>query len=411
MAQVNSNYLKLKAGYLFPEIARRVMVFQEAHPKAKIIRLGIGDVVLPLPQAVCRAMAAAVGEMGKVETFKGYGPERGYDFLIHAIIKHDYESRGITIKPSEIFISDGSKCDSGNIQEIFGLKNKIAVTDPVYPVYVDTQVMAGRTGDADQQGRYAGLVYMPATVDNDFCPALPKEKVDLIYLCSPNNPTGAVLTKAELKKWVDYARKNKSVILFDAAYESFIRDPELPHSIYEIKGAEEVAIELRSFSKNAGFTGTRCAFMVIPSLLKGFDDKANPVALNPLWARRHTTKFNGVPYIIQKGAAACYTPEGKKQIKKLVDYTMENASVIRTGLTRLGLKVYGGVNAPYLWVKTSVGMGSWEFFDKLLVDAHVVGTPGAGFGPSGEGYLRLSAFGLKDQVAMAISRIKTSLKL
>lgn len=400
MAQINDHYLKLKAGYLFPEIGRRVKVFQDKNPKAKIIRLGIGDVVRPLPPAVLKAFHEGVDEMGKKETFRGYGPEQGYSFLIDEIIANDFAPRGVNLKASEVFISDGSKCDTGNIQEIFGTSNVVMVTDPVYPVYVDTNVMAGRT-----------LVYQPTTAENQFNPELPKSHVDLIYLCSPNNPTGAVMTRESLKKWVDYARKNEVIILFDAAYEAFITDPKIPHSIFEIEGASEVAIEFRSFSKTAGFTGTRCAFTVVPEALKAKDSKGNDVAVNPLWSRRHTTKFNGVSYPVQKAAAACYSPEGKKQVRESIEYTLENAQLIREGLTKMGLSVTGGVNAPYIWLKTPNSISSWDFFDKLLTECHVVGTPGAGFGPAGEGYFRLSAFGWRENIVEALRRLQTQLHL
>ncbi|HBF12777.1 MAG TPA: LL-diaminopimelate aminotransferase [Deltaproteobacteria bacterium] len=411
MAQINDNYLKLAAGYLFPEIGRRVKTFQEKNPKADIIRLGIGDVVRPLSPTLIKAFHQGVDEMAKNETFKGYGPEQGYPFLIQAIIENDFKPRGVSLKATEVFVSDGSKCDTGNIQEIFSINNSVAVTDPVYPVYVDTNVMAGRTGPLDKSGRYAGLVYMPTTAENNFTPELPKQKVDLIYLCSPNNPTGAVMDKATLQKWVDYARKNEAVILFDAAYEAFISEAQIPHSIYEIEGAKEVAIEFRSFSKTAGFTGTRCAYTVIPEELKVKDSQGNKVSVNSLWSRRHTTKFNGVSYPVQKAAAACFSPEGKKEIRETIAYYMNNAKLIREGLSSLGIQVYGGVNAPYIWLKTPAKLSSWEFFDKLLSECHVVGTPGAGFGPSGEGYFRLSAFGFTEKIEEAIERIKTQLKL
>src|SRR3990167_5768473 len=411
MTQINSNYLKLKAGYLFPEIGRRVKTFQEKNPKANVIRLGIGDVVLPLASAVVEAMKKAVIEMGTQEGFRGYGPEQGYPFLIEAILENDFKARGIKLKSSEIFVSDGSKCDTGNIQEIFSLKNKIAVIDPVYPVYFDTNVMAGRSGEYLKSGHYAEITYLPATAENSFNPPLPKEKVNLIYLCSPNNPTGATLDKNQLKNWVDYARKNEVIILFDAAYEAFITDKNVPHSIYEIEGAEEVAIEFRSFSKTAGFTGTRCAYTVVPEKLMGRDEKGNSVAINPLWNRRHTTKFNGVSYPIQRAAGACYSHEGKKQIREQIHYYLTNAKLIREGLQKIKMEVYVGINAPYLWLKTPKGIDSWSFFDKLLNEANVVGTPGAGFGPSGEGYFRLSAFGFREKVEEAIERIQTKLKI
>lgn len=407
MVQINENYQKLAAGYLFPEIARRVKNFQEAHSEAKLIRLGIGDVVLPLVPAVVEAMEAAVEEMGTPKGFHGYGPERGYEFLRETIVEKEYGTCGVKLNANEIFISDGSKCDSGNIQEIFSLSTKIAVADPVYPVYVDTNVMAGRTGPALPSGHYEGILYLPATQENNFCPAPPQEKADLVYLCSPNNPTGATMTRKQLQTWVDYAKANQSVLLYDAAYEAFITDSNLPHSIYEIPGAQEVAIEFRSFSKTAGFTGTRCAWTVVPEALQGSNSKGDKVSLNQLWNRRHSTKFNGVSYPVQKAAAACYSPEGKKQIKEQVVYYLENARIIQEGLTKIGLESFGGVNAPYIWAKTPRGMDSWSFFDELLNKAHIVGTPGAGFGPSGEGYFRLSAFGLRENITEAVERISS----
>lgn len=398
----------MKAGYLFPEIARRVNAFAQANPTAKIIRLGIGDVTEPLPEACIRAMKLAVEEMGVRQTFRGYGPEQGYPWLREKIAIHDYQSRGCDISADEIFVSDGSKCDTGNILDIFGDDNRIAVTDPVYPVYVDTNVMAGHTGEANEKGEYEGLVYLPITAENNFTAAIPKEKVDLIYLCFPNNPTGATATKEHLQAWVDYARDNDAIILFDAAYEAFITDPSIPHSIYEIPGAKDCAIEFRSFSKNAGFTGTRCAFTVVPKTLKGKTRDGQQVDLWQLWHRRQSTKFNGVSYIVQRGAEAVYTDEGKAQVAALVKFYMENARIIREELTRAGLKVYGGVNAPYVWVKTPEGLSSWEFFDKLLHSVHVVGTPGAGFGAAGEGYLRLSAFNSRENVIEAMNRITST---
>ncbi len=405
MITVNENFLKLKAGYLFPEIGRRVAAYCKANPTAPVIRLGIGDVTEPLPQAVLAAMHEAVDQMGKRETFKGYGPEQGYDFLRKTIAENDYASRGAKVDADEIFVSDGAKCDTGNIQEIFGLDNVIAVTDPVYPVYVDTNVMAGRTGDCDANGRYAGIVYLPCTAENGFVPELPKEKVDLIYLCYPNNPTGATATKDQLKKWVEYARSHKALILFDAAYEAFIQDTSLPHSIYEIDGAREVAIEFRSYSKTAGFTGVRCAFTVVPKGLKVYTRDGQAVELAPIWNRRHCTKFNGVSYITQVGTAAVYSPQGKQQVRQIVDLYMSNAAQMVGSLTKMGYTVFGGRNAPYVWVKTPKGVGSWGFFDLLLSKANVVGTPGAGFGAAGEGYLRLSAFNQPDKVKEAMERI------
>jgi LL-diaminopimelate aminotransferase len=382
-----------------------VRVFAAANPSAKIIRLGIGDVTEPLPRAVVDAMHKAVDEMAEAGSFKGYGPEQGYDFLLDAIIANDYKPRGVEIARDEIFVSDGSKCDTGNMQEIFGKDNVIAVTDPVYPVYVDTNVMAGRTGAAAAGGRYEGIVYLPCTAENHFVPALPKEKVDIIYLCYPNNPTGAVATKDELAKWVEYARKNGCIIFYDAAYEAYISDAAIPHSIYEIAGAKEVAIEFRSYSKTAGFTGVRCAFTVVPKALKARTKDGKVVEVNPIWNRRHTTKFNGVSYVTQAGAAATYSPEGKAQVRKIIDLYMGNAATIRRELGKLGYSVYGGVNAPYIWAKTPKGVGSWEFFDTLLSKANVVMTPGAGFGAAGEGYFRISAFNHPDRVAEAMQRL------
>ena len=403
--KINENYLLLKSSYIFAEIAHRVEKYQNEHPDADVIRMGIGDVTRPLPKAVVKEFKNAVDEMGQADTFRGYGPEQGYDFLIEEIIKNDYAPRGIQLDNDEVFISDGAKCDTGNIQEIFGLDNVIAITDPVYPVYVETNIMAGRGGPMGEDGKYQGLVYLPCTEENDLVPALPEEDVDLIYLCFPNNPTGTALTKEQLAKWVNYAKENHAIILFDAAYEAYIREDNIPHSIYEIEGAKEVAIEFRSFSKNAGFTGTRCAFTVVPKELIGYDEDGNPQALNPLWNRRQTTKFNGVSYPIQVAAKAVYSPEGQKEIKESIDYYMQNAEIIRESLTNIGLKIYGGVNSPYIWVKTPNGMDSWEFFDILLDKAHVVGTPGVGFGPSGEGYFRLTAFNTLENTKEAMSRI------
>jgi LL-diaminopimelate aminotransferase len=409
MAKINEHYLQLKSSYLFSEIAKRVREFQEAHADAKIIRLGIGDVTQPLPPSVIRALHEAVDEMARAETFRGYGPETGYDFLTALIAKHDYGARGVTIAPDEIVVSDGSKSDSGNIQEIFAADATLALTDPVYPVYMDSNVMAGRAGVADARGRYDRVVYLPCIAENGFQPPLPDRPVDMVYLCFPNNPTGAVLTKAQLKTWVDWARNAGAVLLYDAAYEAYIRDPEIPHSIYEVEGAREVAIEFRSFSKSAGFTGTRCAFTVVPKEVMGRTAGGERVPLNGLWVRRQSTKFNSVPYIIQKAAAAVYTDEGQKEVRGLVDFYMENARIIRSGLEATGLTVYGGKNAPYIWIKMAPGQTSWDFFDKLLREAHVVGTPGSGFGPSGEGYFRLTAFGSRAQTEEAITRIKTRL--
>ena len=405
MATINDNYLNLKAGYLFPEIARRVNTFAEANPDAKIIRLGIGDVTEPLPKACRTAMIKAVEEMSDRATFKGYGPEQGYGWLREKIAAHDFQSRGCEVELDEIFISDGSKCDTGNILDIFGSDNAIAVTDPVYPVYVDTNVMAGNTGSANDKGEFEGLVYLPITAQNNFTAEIPSQKVDLIYLCFPNNPTGATATKEHLKAWVDYAKANDSIIFFDAAYEAFITDPELPHSIYEIEGARDCAIEFRSFSKNAGFTGTRCALTVVPKTLTAKAADGSEVELWKLWNRRQSTKFNGVSYIVQRGAEAVYSKEGQVQIKALVSFYMENAKIIREQLTAAGLAVYGGVNAPYVWVQTPNGLSSWDFFDKLLNTVNVVGTPGSGFGAAGEGYFRISAFNSRENVEEAMKRI------
>ncbi len=411
MATINDNYLKLKAGYLFPEIARRVNAFAEANPTAKVIRLGIGDVTEPLPEACRMAMIKAVEDMGDRATFKGYGPEQGYGWLREKIAVQDFQARGCEISADEIFVSDGSKCDSGNILDIFGDGNTIAVTDPVYPVYVDTNVMAGHTGEVNDQGEYGGLVYLPITADNDFTAQIPSQKVDLIYLCFPNNPTGATASREHLQAWVDYARAHGSIIFFDAAYEAFITDPSLPHSIYEIPGARDCAIEFRSFSKNAGFTGTRCALTVVPKSLTAKAADGSDVELWKLWNRRQSTKFNGVSYIVQRGAEAVYSPEGQAQIKALVSFYMENAQIIRQQLTTAGLQVYGGVNAPYVWVQAPNELSSWDFFDKLLQTCNVVGTPGSGFGAAGEGYFRISAFNSRDNVNEAMRRITQTLSV
>jgi len=403
--QINENYLLLKSSYIFAKIARRVQKYQNENPEADVISMGIGDVTKPLPGAVIQEFKNAVDEMSNAETFRGYGPEQGYEFLIEEIIKRDYVPRGIFIDNDEIFISDGAKCDTGNIQEIFGLNNVVAVTDPVYPVYVESNIMAGRGGQMEKDGKYEGLVYLPCTRDNDFIPKLPESPVDLIYLCYPNNPTGTSLTKEQLSKWVDYAHQNKAIILFDAAYEVYIQEDNIPHSIYEIEGAKEVAIEFRSFSKNAGFTGTRCAYTVVPKEVMGYDREGNPYSLNLLWNRRQTTKFNGVSYPVQVAAKAVYSKEGQKEIKEYIEYYMKNASLIRESLAKLGLNVYGGVNAPYIWVKTPNNMGSWEFFDLLLNEAQVVGTPGVGFGPGGEGYFRITAFNTLENTNEAMERV------
>lgn len=409
MATINDNYLKLPGSYLFAEIARRVAAFKQAHPEADIIRLGIGDVTQPLPMACIEAMHKAVDEMAHAETFRGYGPEQGYTFLTDAIIEHNYTRRGIQITPDEIFVSDGSKSDCGNIQEIFGTDNKVAITDPVYPVYLDTNVMAGRTGTLKADGHFEGVAYLPCDASNNFAPELPKEHVDMIYLCCPNNPTGTTLSRQELTKWVNYARENQSVILFDAAYAAYITEDDVPRSIYEIEGAKEVAIEFRSFSKTAGFTGTRCGYTIIPKNVKGKAADGTLVEFNKLWNRRHTTKFNGTAYIVQRGAAAIYTEEGQQQVKKTIAYYMENARIIREGLQAAGITAYGGINAPYIWLKTPNDMPSWDFFDKLLADVNIVGTPGAGFGPCGEGYFRLTSFGDRENTLRAVERIKNQL--
>jgi len=406
MIKINENFLKLQAGYLFPEIGRRVRAFKAENPKADVISMGIGDVTQPLAAAVVEAMKKAVDEMGKKETFRGYDDGGvGYEFLRQVIKENDFAARGADIGIDEIFVSDGAKCDTGNIQEIFGIGNIIAVADPVYPVYVDTNVMAGRTGRAKKNGQYGKIVYMPCEAKNNFIPDLPDRPVDIIYLCFPNNPTGAVATKEVLKKWVDFARANKAIIFFDAAYEAFICDPAIPHSIYEIDGAKDVAIEFRSFSKTAGFTGVRCAFTVIPKQLKAYTKDNKAVEVAPVWRRRHCTKFNGVSYVSQTGAAAVYSPEGKKQCRQIIDIYMANAKLILESLSRLGYKVYGGVNAPYIWLKTPGRLKSWEFFDLLLTKANVVSTPGAGFGSAGEGYLRLTAFAKPENVKEAMERL------
>ena len=406
MARINEHYAKLPASYLFPEIGRRVRAYQAAHPGARVIRLGIGDVTEPLAPAIVRAMHEAVEELGRRETFRGYGPEQGYDFLVDAILRNDYAARGVELAADEIFVSDGSKCDSGNVQEIFALGARIAVTDPVYPVYVDSNVMAGRTAAVGTDGRYPGFTYLVGSEANGFQPEPPAEPVDFAYLCSPNNPTGTVATRAQLERWVAWARANDAILLFDAAYESYISDPSLPRSIYEIPGAHECALELRSFSKRAGFTGVRCAFMVVPKAVSGSAPDGTRVSLNALWSRRHTTKFNGASYVVQRGAAAAYSPDGLAQTQAQIAFYMENARLLREGLGACGFTVFGGVHAPYLWLRTQGGASSWEFFDRLLGEAQIVGTPGAGFGPAGEGYFRLSAFNSRENIEEAISRIR-----
>ena len=408
MTQVNNHYAKLQAGYLFPEIGRRTREFSENHPEAKLIRLGIGDITLPLVPAVVTALQEAAAEMGRPDGVHGYGDEQGYRFLREAILANDFAPRGVTVELDEIFVSDGSKQDSGNIQEVFDPSSRVLVTDPVYPVYVDTNVMAGRTGEADEEGRYQGIHYLASTEENGFMPLPPKESADLAYLCSPNNPTGAVASAENLTAWVAWAREHQAILLFDAAYDAFISDPALPRSIYEIPGADECAIEMRSFSKRAGFTGVRCAYTVVPKKLQGQNASGEPVSIHALWSRRQATKFNEVPYAIQRGAEAVFSTEGQAQTREQVAYYMENARRIRTGLEQAGFRVFGGEHAPYIWMRTPDGLSSWEFFDELLNKAQIVGTPGSGFGPSGEGYFRLSAFNSHENVDEAISRIKKS---
>jgi LL-diaminopimelate aminotransferase len=407
--RLNEHYRKLNASYLFSEIKRRNQAFREAHPDIRLIDLGIGDVTRPLPPAVIRALHEATDEMARAETFRGYGPYVGYEFLRAAIAEHDFAARGVKVALDEVFISDGGKSDSANLQEIFAQDCVVGLMDPVYPVYADSNVVAGRSGKADDSGRYAGIVYLPCTADNGFQPALPDRPVDIIYLCYPNNPTGAVATREALQRWVDYARAHEAVILFDAAYEAYIRDTDIPRSIYEIDGAREVAIECRSFSKNAGFTGLRLAYTVVPKEAQGQLADGTTSSLNALWQRRVAIKSNGPPYIIQKAAAAIYTPDGRQQVRALIDDYMANARIISEGLTAAGLTVHGARHAPYIWIRTPAGLSSWEFFDKLLGEAHVLGVPGSGFGPSGEGYFRLTAFGSRDDTQEAVERIKTRL--
>ena len=409
MSLINENFLELQDNYLFSTIANKVAKFTQKNPNKKIIKLGIGDVTRPIVPACIKAMQKAVEEMGTQDGFRGYGPEQGYDFLRKAIIDNDYKAREIEILEDEVFVSDGAKCDCGNIVDIFDKNNKVAITDPVYPVYIDTNVMSGRSGKYNKEKEiYENIVYLPITKENGFKPKLPKEKVDLIYLCFPNNPTGTILHKKELKKWVDYAKENKSIILYDTAYEAFITEKDIPHSIYEIEGAKDVAIEFKSYSKTAGFTGIRCGYVVIPKQLKGFTKEGKDISLNKMWNRRTCTKFNGTPYITQRAAEATYTEEGKKQIKENINYYLENAKIIKKGLEEIGYEVYGGVNSPYIWIKIPKGMTSWEFFDKLLNEANVVGTPGSGFGKYGEGYFRLTAFNTKENTIEAINKIKVS---
>ena len=405
MALVNEHFLKLPGSYLFSEIAKRVNTYKQANPEQKVISLGIGDVTQPLAPVVIEAMHKAVDEMASESTMRGYAPETGYSFLINAILENDFKMRGVDLDADEIFISNGAKSDTGNIGDILGVKNIVAVTNPVYPVYLDTNAMAGRSG-IFEKGLWQDIVYLPCSPDNDFVPAIPSEKVDIIYLCFPNNPTGTTLTKKELKKWVDYALDTKTLLLFDAAYEAFITEDDVPHSIYEIEGAKKVAIEFRSFSKTAGFTGLRCGYTVVPKELMGEDAAGKPIPLNQLWRRRQTTKFNGTAYIVQRAAEAIYSTEGQKQIKNTINYYMENARIIKENLEQIGLKVYGGINAPYIWVKTPNNMLSWEYFDKLLNEKQIVTTPGVGFGKSGEGFIRLTAFGKKTDTLEAMKRIR-----
>lgn len=409
MALINEHFLKLQSNYLFSDIAKKVNSFKVTHPKDKIIRMGIGDVTQPLVPAIIEAMHKAVDEMASKDSFHGYGPEQGYPFLIDAIIKNDYASRGISLEPSEVFVSDGAKSDCGNIGDMLRHDNSIGVTDPVYPVYIDSNVMSGRTGVLEN-GRWSDVVYIPCTEANNFVPDLPSRRVDIIYLCYPNNPTGTTLPKEELKKWVNYALANDCLIMYDSAYEAYIQDPDIPHSIYEIKGAKKVAIEFRSFSKTAGFTGVRCGYTVVPKELNAFTLTGERVPLNRMWNRRQCTKFNGTSYITQRGAEAIYSPEGKEQVKKTIDYYMTNARIMRESLKSCGLRVYGGENAPYIWLKTPDGLSSWKFFDKLLYEVNIVGTPGVGFGPSGEGFLRLTAFGDRDDTLEAMARLKKWLR-
>lgn len=405
MAFVNENFLKLAPSYLFSDIAKKVKAYQEAHPDKRIIRLGIGDVTQPLAPAVIEAMHKAVDEMASAESFRGYGPEQGYDFLREAILKNDFLARGIQLDIDEIFVNDGAKSDTGNIGDILAKDNVIGVTDPIYPVYIDSNVMAGRAGDS-VDGLWSNIVYMPCNGENDFTPSLPDKKVDVVYLCYPNNPTGTVITREQLRKWVDYALQHDVLIMYDAAYEAYIQDETIPHSIYGIEGAKQVAIEFHSFSKTAGFTGTRCGYTVVPKAVKARTSDGDSVALNKIWLRRQCTKFNGTSYITQRGAEATYTSEGKAQIKATIAYYMENARIMREAFAEMGIKTYGGENAPYIWVKTPRGMSSWDFFDLLLKEANVVGTPGVGFGPAGEGYFRFTAFGQKEDCVEAMERLR-----
>ena len=405
MALVNEHFLKLPNNYLFSDIAKKVNAFKVSHPKTDLIRLGIGDVTRPLPQASIEAMHKAVDELANKETFHGYGPEQGYDFLIDAVIRNDYTPRGVYLEPGEVFISDGAKSDTGNIGDILRHDNSIGVTDPIYPVYIDSNVMCGRAGILED-GRWSNVVYLPCLSENNFVPEIPDRMIYILYLFYPNNPTGTVISKAELKKWVNYALENDTLILYDAAYEAYIQDPDIPHSIYEIKGAKRVAIEFRSFSKTAGFTGVRCGYTVVPKELTAATLEGERIPLNRMWNRRQCTKFNGTSYITQRGAEAIYTPEGKKQVKAIIQYYMANARIMKEALESTGLKVFGGENAPYLWVKTPSEVNSWKFFEQMLYEANVVGTPGVGFGPSGEGYIRLTAFGERADCEEAMKRIR-----
>lgn len=405
MALVNENFTKLAPSYLFSDIAKKVNAYKEAHPDKKIIRLGIGDVTQPLAPAVIEAMHKAVDEMASASTFRGYGPEQGYDFLRQAILDNDFTPRGIKLDIDEVFVNDGAKSDTGNIGDILAVDNIIGVTDPIYPVYIDSNVMAGRAGEC-RDGLWSNIVYMPCNDANDFTPSLPEERVDVVYLCYPNNPTGTVITRRQLKKWVEYALANDVIIMYDAAYEAYIQDDDIPHSIYEIEGAKKVAIEFHSYSKTAGFTGARCGYTIVPKEVTAKTEAGERIALNKIWLRRQCTKFNGTSYITQRGAEAIYSPEGKKQIKETIAYYMENARIMREAFAEMGVKTYGGVNAPYIWVKTPKGMTSWEFFDALLAEANVVGTPGVGFGPAGEGYFRFTAFGQKEDCLEAMARVK-----
>ncbi|MBR2743730.1 MAG: LL-diaminopimelate aminotransferase [Clostridia bacterium] len=407
MLKINENFLELQDSYLFSTIAKKVSDFQQKNPNVKVIKLGIGDVTLPIPSSCINAMKSSADELSKKETFKGYGPEQGYDFLKSKIIEKDYKSRGIDIDLDEVFISDGAKCDTGNIVDIFSKGNKVAITDPVYPVYLDTNVMSGRAGKYDEKtGMYSNMIYLPCNSENNFEPDFPSEVPDIIYLCFPNNPTGTVLNKTQLKRWVDYAKENKSIILYDSAYEVFITEDDIPHSIYEIEGAKDVAIEFKSFSKTAGFTGVRCGYAIVPKSLMGYTEDGREISLNKLWNRRQCTKFNGVSYVTQKAAEAVYSEEGQKELMQNIKYYQENAKIIRDGLREAGYTVFGGINAPYVWLKLPEGVKSWDFFDKLLNEAGIVGTPGVGFGPNGEGYFRLTAFGSKENTIEAMNRIQ-----